>query len=50
MPELLTPDEIAALTAAFADAAPTERPPMGAVRTIDLVGREEFRHRAPTGR
>jgi len=40
MPELLTPDEIAALTAAFADAPPTERPPMGAVRTIDLANQE----------
>jgi len=40
MSELLTPDEIAALTAAFADAPPTERPPMGAVRTIDLANQE----------
>lgn len=41
MPEILTPDEIAALTAAFAaDAPAAERTPTGAVRTVDLANQE----------
>jgi flagellar motor switch protein FliM len=41
MSEILTPEEIAALTAAFAADAPlAEPPPSGAVRTIDLANQE----------
>ena len=41
MAEILTPEEIAALTAAFAADAPApERPPPGAVRPIDLANQE----------
>ena len=41
MREILTPDEIAALTAAFAADAPSaQRTPPGAVRTIDLANQE----------
>ena len=41
MPEILTPDEIAALTDAFAADAPAAEPePTGPVRTIDLASQE----------
>ena len=41
MNEILTPDEIAALTAAFAADGPgTTRAPVSAVRTVDLTNQE----------
>src|SRR5262245_58464704 len=41
MREILTPEEIAALTAAFAaDAPSTPRAPSGPVRTVDLANQE----------
>ena len=40
MADVLTPDEIAALQAAFADAPTTRREPLAGVRTIDLANQE----------
>src|SRR5262245_61540708 len=48
MREILTPDEIAALTAAFATDAPPRRAPAGTVRPLELASQERpLEGRAP---